>query len=133
MPMIQCTSINVGPTLFCADVEGLKLFADAPGAYGGNEAAMTPPQALVATLANCVGLVVAITCKNKGIAYEGMSVAATATMDPASHCLGDFKVEVSIPGEVTDEVRRTVEAAQEMCVIGNTMCAVNTVDVSLVE
>ena len=119
--------------MFCADVEGLKLFADAPGAYGGNDAAMTPPQALVATLANCAGLVVAITCKNKGIAYEGMSVAVTATMDPASHCLGDFKVKVCMPGELTDELRRTVEAAQEMCVIGNTMCAANTVDVSLAE
>ena len=109
------------------------MFADAPAAYGGNEAAMTPPQALVATLANCAGLIVAITCKRKGIDYEGMSVAATATMDPESHCLGDFKVEIDMPGEVTDEVRRTVEAAQEMCVIGNTMCAVNTLDVSLAE
>ncbi len=72
-------------------------------------------------------------CKNKGIAHEGMSVAATAAIDPANHRLGDFKVNVCMPGEITDEVRRTVEGVQEMCVVGNTVCTVNTVDVSLAE
>jgi len=130
---IKCTATNVGPTLFCADVDGLKMFADAPSSYGGNGTTMTPPQAQVATLANCVGIVIAVACKNKGIPYEGMSVEAIATLDAENHCLNDFNVEIRMPGEVTDQMRRAVNAAHEMCSIGNTMCAANSVNVALIE
>ena len=133
MTQIKCTATNVGPALFCADVDGLKMFADAPPSYGGNGTTMTPPQAQVATLANCVGIVIAVACKNKGIDYEGMSVEATATMDTEHHCLSEFNVEIRMPGEVTERMRRAVDAAHEMCAIGNTMCSANTVNVRLAE
>ena len=133
MTQISCTSTNVGPTLFCADVEGLKMFADAPSSYGGNGDTMTPPQAQVATLANCVGIVIAIACKSKGIPYEGMSVEATATLDAENHSLKDFTLNVRMPGDVDDKLRRAVAAAHEMCSIGNTVSAANSVTVTLVE
>ena len=108
MTQIKCTATKVGPTLFCADVEGLKMFADAPSSYGGNGSTMTPPQAQVATLANCVGIVIGVVCRNKGIPYEGMSVEAVATLDAENHCLKDFNVEIHMPGEITDQMRRAV-------------------------
>ena len=133
MTQIKCTATNVGPTVFSADVNGFKLLADAPASAGGTGAAMTPPQAQVAVLANCMGLVIAIACGNKGVDYEGMSVEATAMLNSETHCLGEFKVEIHMPGVITDRCRRTVEAAANMCSIGNTICADSSVEVSLVE
>ena len=133
MTQIKCTATNVGPTIFSADVNGFKLLADAPASAGGTGAAMTPPQAQVAVLANCMGLVIALACGNKDVDYEGMSVEATAMLNSETHCLGDFKVKVHIPGAISDRCRRTVDAAAEMCAIENTICTAGSVDISLVE
>ncbi len=94
---------------------------------------MTPPEAQVATLANCMGLVIAMACANKDVSYEGMSVDATAVLNSETHCLGEFKVQIHMPGVISDRCRRTVEAAAKMCSIGNTICADSSVEVSLVE
>jgi len=107
--------------------------SDAPPSAGGTGAAMTPPEAQVAILANCMGLMIALACKNKDVGYQGMSVEATAVLNSKTHCLGDFKVKVHMPGVVSERCRRTVEAAAEMCAIENTICAAGSVDVSLVE
>jgi len=119
--------------VFSADVNGFKLLSDAPPSAGGTGAAMTPPEAQVAILANCMGLMIALACKNKDVDYQGMSVEATAVLNSKTHCLGDFKVKVHMPGVVSERCRRTVEAAAEMCAIENTICTPGSVDVSLVE
>ena len=133
MPEIHSKSVNVGPTLFCAEVGGHKLFAEAPSNFGGTGMAPTPPQALVATRANCVGMVVSIACRAKGLDYAGMIVEVTADLDPTNHKVENFQATVHMPGEITEALRRTVEASHEMCSIGNTLCCANVVEVTLAE
>ena len=94
---------------------------------------MNPLQAQLATLANCVGITIAVACKNKGVNYEGMTVRATAVLDSEKHCLEHFKVDIHMPGEVTERCRRTVEAAEQMCAIGNLVCRSGSIAVSLDE
>ena len=124
-------SINVGPTFFAGDTRGHKLYADVPPALGGNDMAMIPPMGILVVLGNCMGMEVALACKNKGIPYEGMTVEVEAEWDEQEHFLSDFKMKVTMPAGLDERARRTVEAGAKMCTIRNTLMRGATVDLEI--
>lgn len=125
-------SVNVGPTFFAAEVAGHKLYGDVPPAAGGHDLAMIPPMGLLAVLGNCMGMEIALACKNKGIPYEGMTLDVQAEWDEQIHFLSNFQVKITMPPGMDERARRTVEAGIKLCTIRNTLVrgAEVTVDVS---
>ena len=115
------TSVNVGPTLFAGEARGHRLFADVPPALGGHDAAMIPPEGVLVVLANCMGMEIALACKNKGIPYEGMRLEVEAEWDEKEHFLSNFKMKIIMPEELDERGRRTVEAGAKMCTVRNTL------------
>ena len=124
-------SINVGPTFFAGETMGHKLFADVPLALGGNDMAMIPPMGILVILGNCMGMEVALACKNKGIPYEGMTVEVEAEWDEEAHFLTNFKMKVTMPPGMDERARRTVEAGAKMCTTRNTLMRGATVDLEI--
>jgi uncharacterized OsmC-like protein len=125
-------SVNIGPTVFAGDARGHKLFGDVPPALGGHDAAMIPPEGVLVVLANCMGMEIALACKNKGIPYEGMRLEVEADWDEEVHFLENFRLKILMPETLDERGRRTVEAAAKMCTTRNTLMRGTTVEVETV-
>ena len=121
MDSFKVVSKNVAPTVFEAEARGHKTVCDVPPALNGSDTAMLPPETLLAALGNCLGMVIALTCRAKGIPYEGMVVTTTADAVDGGSRLDNFRVEVQMPGELDARARRLVESAKELCKVGHTL------------
>lgn len=121
MDTLKVTCRNTHDTIFCAEARGYQLYCDAPSSMGGTDAAMVPPESLLAALGNCLGLAVALTCKSKGIPYEGLTVTVNADVVDDGKRLDNFRVEVKMPQELDERQRRIVEGAKELCKVGQTL------------
>jgi uncharacterized OsmC-like protein len=97
------------------------MFCDIPQPMGGTDTAMTPVEALLGSLGNCLGTVIALVCKNKGLPYEGLAVEVSADLDEQAHRLDDFRVTVHMPGPVDEATKRAVLAAEPLCNVHNTL------------
>lgn len=121
MENLSITCKNVGKTRFCASSRGHEMYCDVPPERGGEDTAMLPPESLAAALGNCLGMVVALTCINKGIPYEGMEVNVSCTFeDDGSRC-DNFRCEVKMPQELDARQTKLVESAFHLCKVGNTL------------
>ena len=97
------------------------MYCDVPPAMGGEDAAMLPPESLLASLGNCLGMVIALTCLNKGIPYDGLEVTVTADLVDDGHRVDNFRCEVKMPEELDARQRAIVEGARELCKVGHTL------------
>ena len=114
-------SVNVGPTFFAGDTAGHKIYGDVPAALGGTDMAMIPPLGILVAAGNCMGMEIALACKNKGIPYAGLTVDVEAEWDEKEHFLHDFKMSVHMPPALDAHGRMAVEAAAKMCTVRNTL------------
>ncbi len=131
MAKMTATAKNVGPTIMCAKVRGHSLFTDLPEDMGGTDTAALPPESLCAALANCIGMIVSITCDEEGIPCEGMTVDVEAEPDDERNQLDNFKVTITMPGELTDEQRQIVDEAQKQSKVRGTVMAGASVDITI--
>lgn len=97
------------------------IVCDQPVENGGFDEGMTPPELLLASLGSCAGFYAAQYMKKHGLAREGVVVRVTAekAKDPAR--MDNFRLELQVPGEITEEQREEIEEAVDHCLIHNTL------------
>jgi len=97
------------------------IVSDQPPENGGFDEGMTPPELLLASLGSCAGFYAAQYLKKRQLAPEGTIVRVTAekAKDPAR--LENFRIEVQVPAELSDEDKQGVERSVHHCLIHNTL------------
>jgi putative redox protein len=97
------------------------IVSDQPAENGGFDEGMTPPELLLASLGSCAGFYAAQYLKKNKLAPEGTVVRITADKlkDPAR--IGNFHIEVDVPGELSDKDREGIEQSVHHCLIHNTL------------
>jgi putative redox protein len=97
------------------------IVSDQPAENGGFDEGMTPPELLLASLGSCAGFYAAQYLKKRQLAPEGTIVRVTAekTKDPPR--LENFRIEVQVPAELSDEDKQGVERSVHHCLIHNTL------------
>ncbi|MGC9317772.1 MAG: OsmC family protein [Armatimonadota bacterium] len=121
MATMSATATNVGPTLMCAQVRGHSYFADVPEEMGGHDVAALPPEMLCAALANCIGMIVSLACRDEDIPYEGLTVEVQAQPDEQRDQLDGFTVTITMPEDLSAEERAVVEQAQALSKVRGTI------------
>lgn len=121
MATVTVTSRSTGGATFCAETRGHLMVCDVPEHLGGTDTALTPVEALLGALGNCLGTVIALVCRSKQLPYEGMFVEVSADLDEQAHRLDNFVVTVHMPGPVDEATRRAVLAAEPLCNVHNTL------------
>lgn len=101
-----CTSTESGQVL-CEPDEGKEY----PSA----------PELLMASLGSCIGSVILYFADRHGIEYQGMEINLDWEQAERPHRIGQIKVEVKMPGPLSEEQQEVLERVAHQCLIHNTL------------
>ena len=99
---------------------GHRLVCDQPRENKGEDAGLTPPELLLASLASCAGYYAVEYLKTRGLPADGLQIRVDATKALKPARLANFLIEVTVPN--VDEAHEAgIERAVKVCLIHNTM------------
>jgi uncharacterized OsmC-like protein len=97
------------------------IIADQPLDGGGDDEGMTPPELLLASLGSCAAFYAVDYLKRQGILPEGVKTRVTADKVKGPFRLDNFKIEVEVARELSEEQLKGLEEAVHRCLIHNTL------------
>ena len=95
--------------------------SDQPLENGGEDSGMTPPEFLLASLGSCAAYYAVEYLRTRNLAQTGVEVSVTAEklLKPAR--LGNFRIHVLSPVELSPEHNQGMVRAIERCLVHNTL------------
>jgi uncharacterized OsmC-like protein len=105
---LEVSLIHDGGAHFTADARHHRIVLDQPAEDGATDQGMSPAELLLTSLGGCVGQYVAQYLNTRGLSCNGLAVAVRTQPSPRALHLGDFQVEVTVPG-LTDRQLRALE------------------------
>jgi uncharacterized OsmC-like protein len=108
------------------------IVVDQPVDAGGSDAAPTPTETFVASLAGCVAYYAGRFLTRHGLSREGLSVAVSYSMAsdrPAR--VADIHLTVRVPASVPEHRRPALQAVAEHCTVHNSLTTPPNVRVAL--
>jgi uncharacterized OsmC-like protein len=115
---------------FEAIARGHGLITDQPLDKGGQDAGMTPPELLLASLGTCAGHYAAEYLRARGLPAEGLQVRVTAEKAAVPTRLDKFRVQVEVPNLEDPRHQEGVLRSVKRCLIHNTMEASLSVEIA---
>jgi putative redox protein len=122
-----------GGDVFEIAIRGHLLQVDQPIEDGGSDAAPTPTELFVASLASCVAHYARRFLARHTLPTEGLSVSATFTMAEHPARVGQVAVSVTVPKGVQAERRAALLAVASHCTVHNSLQEAPEVSVELAE
>ncbi len=120
-----------GGDVFEIDIRGHLLHVDQPVDAGGSDAAPTPTELFVASLASCVAHYARRYLARHQLATDGLSVSATFSMEGGPARVGRIAVSVQVPRGVPDARRAALLAVVSHCTVHNSLEAPPAVSIEL--
>lgn len=112
---------HLGSVQFEVKARQHTIICDQPADNGGFDEGMTPPELLLASLATCAAFYAAQYFKKFELSEQGTRVRVLADKLKEPPRLGNFKIEVETPLELTEQHRHGVERSIHHCLIHNTL------------
>lgn len=97
------------------------LEVDQPEGDGGTDAAPTPTELFVASLASCVAFYARRYLSRHDLPTVGLAVTATFTMADRPARVGEINLAVTVPDGVPEERRAALLAVASHCTVHNTL------------
>jgi uncharacterized OsmC-like protein len=107
--------------LFEIGIRDHLIHVDQPTEAGGSDAAPTPVELFVASLASCVAHYARRYLARHGLPAEGLSVAAEFEMTDRPARVGQVQVSIDLPHGVPDERRDALLAVASHCTVHNSL------------
>ena len=117
---MDVTARYSGGVAFQVSARGHRITCDQPKENHGADSGMTPPELLVASLATCAGYYAVQYLLTRGLPTNGVEVRVTANKALKPARLGDFRIEVNVPG-VDEQHEAGILRAVKACLIHNTL------------
>src|SRR5487761_1485755 len=115
-PAGRVTVRHAGGDAYAITVRGHAVLVDQPEADGGQDAAATPPELLVASLASCVAFYAGRYLLRHGLDRSGLAVTAEFTMASSRPArVGDVRLRISVPGGIPPQRRDALLAVASHC------------------
>jgi len=106
---------------FAIQTRGHSIVSDQPHDNGGNDAGMTPPELLLASLGACAAFYAAEYLRSRKLAESGVSVTVNAEKLKGPAQLGNFQIRVESPVNLTSEQCEAMTRSVEHCLVKNTL------------
>lgn len=129
--MTEVTAKHLGNVQFEIGARQHKVLCDQPTSNGGDDQGITPPEFFLASLASCAAFYAVAYLKKKGLSREGVFVRVTADKAAAPARLDKFRIEVDVPGTLSDEDRAGVDDAVHRCLIHNTILHTPSIEIEV--
>ena len=107
------------------------IVCDQPTDNGGEDAGMTPPEFLLASLGSCAAFYAVQYLKTRNLAEGGVEVNITADKLKAPARLGNFLIRVKSPIELTEEQHAAMMRSVHACLIHNTLLSPPEIKIEL--
>jgi len=127
---MEVTAEFAGGLKFEVLTRGHRVLCDQPRDNGGEDAGLTPPEFLLASLATCAGYYAAQYLKTRQLPADGLKVRVTAEKAKQPARLSAFRIEVTAPG-LNERHQEGVLRAAKACLIHNTLLAQPAIDVAV--
>ena len=122
---------HLGAVQFVVKARQHTVVSDQPVENNGHDEGMTPPELLLASLASCAAYYAVDYLKRNRILPDGVTARVTAEKVKGPFRLDNFRIEVSVPGEIATEHVKGVEEAVHRCLIHNTLLHPPKIDVAI--
>jgi putative redox protein len=105
------------------------VICDQPQENGGDDAGMTPPELLLASLGACAEFYAVQYLRTRKLDDSGVEVTVSAEklLQPAR--LGNFRIQVTCPCELTAEQMEGLQRSVHHCLIHNTLLSAPKVEI----
>ena len=129
--MLEITVEHLGAVQFEIKARGHSIVSDQPVESGGFDEGMTPPELMLASLGSCAGYYAADYLKRQKLGAEGTRVRVTADKAKNPARLDNFKIEVDVPANLSEEHVKGVQEAVHRCLIHNTLMHPPTISLEI--
>ena len=116
---------------FGIEARSHSVICDQPVENGGEDAGMTPPEFMLASLGACAEFYAVQYLRTRKLEDRGVevTVAAEKLMQPAR--LGNFNIHVTCPTALSPEQVEGLRRAVHHCLIHNTLLSVPQIEIEL--
>jgi len=104
---------------FCTTTPSGQLMCDESSEVGA--AYPSAPELLMGALGSCIGSALVSFADRHDIALEGMKIELDWEIAERPHRIGEIAIDISLPGELPDQRRQTLERVAHACLIHNTL------------
>jgi putative redox protein len=118
---MEVTVEHLGAVQFEIKARQHTIISDQPVENKGYDEGMTPPELLLASLASCAAFYAVDYLVRNNIAREGVKTRVTADKVKGPFRVDNFKIEVEVPGDLSEAHVKGVEDAVHRCLIHNTL------------
>ena len=114
---------------FEVEARSHSVICDQPIENGGEDAGMTPPELLLASLGSCAEFYAVQYLRTRKLDDSGVEVTVSAEklLQPAR--LGNFRIHVMCPAELTPEQMEGLRRSVHHCLIHNTLLSAPAVEI----
>ena len=107
------------------------IVCDQPADNGGADCGMTPPELMLASLGSCAAFYAVQYLRARNLDDRGVEVSVTAEKLKQPARLGNFRIHVSCPVELTEEQEQGVMRSVHHCLIHNTLLSPPEIKIEL--
>ena len=128
---MEVTIKHLNQVKFAIQSRSHTIVCDQPAENGGEDAGMTPPELLLASLGSCAAFYAVQYLRTRNLADTGVEVSVTAEklLQPAR--LGNFRIHVSYPVDLTEDQKTGLMRSVHQCLIHNTMMSPPEITIDL--
>ena len=100
-----------------AEWKGHLIRTDQPEKSGGEDAAPSPFDLFLASIATCVGFYVVQFCRSREIDTSDLEVRMTLAKDETTRLVSTIDIDISLPDGFPDKYRDAVLRAADQCTV----------------
>jgi uncharacterized OsmC-like protein len=116
---------------FTVQARSHSIICDQPADNGGQDAGMTPPEFLLASLGSCAAFYAVQYLKTRNLAESGVEVTVTAEKLKQPARLGNFRIHVICPVALTEEQTEGLTRSVHHCLVHNTLLTPPEIEIDL--
>lgn len=122
---------HVGGVGFSVQARSHSVICDQPADKGGQDAGMTPPELLLASLGTCAGFYAVQYLKTRNLPDKGVEVSVSAEKLKQPGRLGNFHIHLACPAGLSQEQSEGLMRAVHACTIHNTLMSQPKIEIEL--
>lgn len=116
---------------FAVHARSHTIICDQPADNGGTDEGMTPPELMLASLGTCAAFYAVQYLRTRNLDDHGVEVSVTAEKLKQPARLGEFRIRVSCPVELTEEQEQGLTRSVHHCLIHNTLLSPPEIKIEL--